>query len=732
VSDIEIIKTACRNCHGSCVADVYLKDGKIIKIKPDKDSPLSRGRMCPKGLSGIELVYHPDRLKYPMKRVGERGEGKWQRISWDEAYDILCDNINEITAKYGREAIAVGHGTGRHHMNQVIRFANTLGTPNWFEPGFAQCFFPRIAVAKMTIGEFMPCDYYGDVNPECIMVWGHNHIKSGHGGENMFLIGDAVKKGSKLIVVDPRRTELAERADLWLQVRPGSDAALAMAMVNVIIEEELYDKEFVENWTFGFEELKERAKEYPPKKVSEISWVPEEQIVEAARMFSAAKPGLMEWGLALEHTCNCIQAVRAVGLIPILTGNIDVPGGWVEGMKLMDPPDKNLDRLAIEQQHKRLGFGEYKLLTALDAPNPGSHIPTILEAMKTEKPYPIKCLLLFGNNGLLSIADTKNTYEAYMANDFICCMDLFMTPTAEISDLVLPAASWLELNEIIAYPAYSANTVLVQKQIVRTHECKSDEEVFCELSKRLGLDWGADKPEDIYNQQLKATGERYPEYKDINFERMKELNYISVPIEYRKYEKSGFKTRTGKAELYCTQLEAWGYDPLPYYVEPPETVFSQPELAKEYPLTLTTGGRSIYFFCTENRQMPSLRGKHPFPLVEIHPATAKEHGIEDGDWVYIETPRGRITQKARVTDGIDPRVINCEYGWWYPEVETPDHGLWESNANVLTPMSSPYDPAMGTYALRAFLCRIYKNEDCHIEERYRESDIYKQYVASKE
>ena len=154
---------------------------------------------------------------------------------------------------------------------------------------------------------------------------GHNHSKSGHGREYVF-IGDAVKKGSKLIVVDPRRTELAERADLWLQVRPGSDAALAMAMVNVIIEEELYDKEFVENWTFGFEELKERAKEYPPKKVSEISWVPEEQIVEAARMFSAAKPGLMEWGLALEHTCNCIQAVRAVGLIPILTGNIDVPG----------------------------------------------------------------------------------------------------------------------------------------------------------------------------------------------------------------------------------------------------------------------------------------------------------------------------------------------------------------------------------------------------------------------
>lgn len=171
--------SACRNCHGGCTARLDVEDGTVIRITPDPDSPLSGGRMCPKGLSGRELLYHPDRLKYPMKRVGERGEGKWARISWDEAYTVIKENIDRITAKWGREAIAIAQGTGRHHINQTMRFANTLGTPNWIEPGFAQCFFPRINVGNMTFGGFPVCDYYGSVNPEVILVWGHNHWISG-------------------------------------------------------------------------------------------------------------------------------------------------------------------------------------------------------------------------------------------------------------------------------------------------------------------------------------------------------------------------------------------------------------------------------------------------------------------------------------------------------------------------------------------------------------------------
>jgi len=715
-----VVKTLCRSCHGSCVAEVTLEDGAPVRIVPDKASPLSRGRMCPKGLAGIELLYHPDRLRYPLKRIGERGEGKWERIDWEEAYSILIEKINDITQRYGRQAICVAQGTGRHHMNQCIRFANTLGTPNWIEPGFAECFFPRIAVAKMTIGEFQPCDYYGGVNPECVCVWGHNHILSGHGGENMFLVGDAIESGAKLIVVNPRKTVLAEQADIWLRLRPGTDAALALGMINVIISEELYDRDFVENWTYGLEELKRRAEEYPLDKVEQITWIPAEMIREAARMFAAAKPGMMEWGVALEHTVNCIQAVRAVGAIPILTGNIDVPGGWAEGRGAIPPPDKNIDRLPQEMKEIRLGIEDYKVLSSIDAPNPGAHIPTVLGAMLTGKPYPVKMLILSGNNGLLSIAETKKTYEAYMANEFICCMDLFMTPTAEIADLVLPAASWMELDEIVGFPAYSANTILVQKQLTRTHECVSDEEFYCEVCKRLGLDWGADEADGVLDEQLAVTRKKFPEFADLTLEKMRGLTYLSLEPEYRKYLKNGFRTNTGKAELYCTQLEKWGCDPLPSYTEPAETPVSRPDLAEEYPLILTTGGRSIYFFCTEHRQIPALRSKHPFPLIDIHPDTAKEYGIENGDWVWIESPRGKITQKANITDGIDPRVVNCEYGWWYPEEKAPDHGLWESNVNVLTSIAPPYDPAMGSYPLRGFLCRISRNETGQrIEGRYK-------------
>ena len=717
-------KTLCRSCHGSCVAEVEIEDGRPVRIAPDKGSPLSRGRMCPKGLAGIELLYHPKRLKYPMKRAGERGEGKWERVSWDEAYGIVAENYTRITGKYGRQAVCVAQGTGRHHMNQCIRFANTLGTPNWIEPGFAECFFPRIAVSKMTIGEFQPCDYYGGVTPGCVCVWGHNHILSGHGGENMFLVGDAIRDGAKLIVVDPRKTVLAEQADIWLQPRPGTDAALALGMINIIISEKLYDGDFVENWTYGLEKLARRAAEYPPDLVEEITWVPEGKLADAARMFAAARPGMMEWGVALEHTVNCVSAVQAVGAIPILTGNIDVPGGWAEGRGLMPPPGKNEDRLPQELKEIRLGIERHKLLCATDAPNPGAHIPTVLEAMRSGKPYPVKMLILSGNNGLLSIAESKKTYEAYMANEFICCMDLFMTPTAEIADLVLPAASWMELDEVVGFPAYSANTILVQKRLARTNECVSDEEFYCELCKRLGLDWGAGEPDGVLEQQLAATREKFPEFADLSLEKMRELTYLSVEPKYRKYLDGGFRTNTGKAELYCTQLEKWGYDPLPSYTEPSETPVSRPDLAEAYPLVLTTGGRLLHYFCTEHRQIPSLRSKHPFPLVDMHPDTAREYGIEDGDWVWIESPRGRITQKANVTDGIDPRVVNCEYGWWYPEEPAPDHGLWESNVNVLTSIGPPYDPAMGTYPLRAFLCNISKNgEGGLIEERYERNGV---------
>jgi thiosulfate reductase/polysulfide reductase chain A len=721
----EEIKTACHVCHGGCGAIVTLEDGKITKIRPDPDSPLSKGRMCPKGLAGAELVYNPKRLQYPMKRAGARGEGKWKRISWDEAYDILTKNIEKIRRENGAESIVVAQGTGRRHLKHTCRFANALGTPNWIEPGTAQCFFPRVCTGMLTYGTMPVVDYYGDKAPGVILVWGSNPVVSGADAELQFHIRDAIKKGSKVIVVDPRRTELAKKAELFLQIRPGTDAALALGILNILISEHRYDAQFVEQWTHGFEALAERCREYPVELVSKLTWIPEEQIVAAARLLSDACPCALEWGCAVEHTPNCFQTVRAMALIPALLGSFDVPGGFIEGMHLMPEADILVRKLPDEQGYKRMGESQFKLLAGVGNECPAAHVPTLFHAMRTGEPYPMKGLLLFGNNGLMGFADSKKTLEAYQNMEFISCMDLFLTPTAELADLVLPAASWLEADGVYSGPSLADHVALVQKKIVQIGECKQDEEVFCELARRLHLDYEAEEFHKILNDQLSTIGEVYPDYEGLNFEKMKKLNYIEVPVTYRQYERRGkMNTPTGKVELYSTVMESMGLDPLPSYQEPPESPYSQPELLEQYPVILITGGRQHPYFISENRAIPRLRKLAPFPECELHRTTAEQHGIQAGDWVFVETLRGRITQKAKVTEDMLPGVINCQLGWWYPEVETPDHGWMESNCNILTSSEPPYDPNSGTYQLRALLCRISPNPEGHkIEERYRQSDL---------
>lgn len=696
----KVYRSACRMCHGGCGVLVHVKDGKVTKIKGDPESPLNKGKICPKGAASIEHLYNPTRLKYPLKRSGPRGGGKWQRISWNEAYEVIIKNILKIRDNYGIESVAIGQGTGRHHFFHTIRFAHALGTPNWIEPGCAQCFIPRVATAMMTYGDLPVCDYYGNVNPECVLVWGHNPVVSGPSCEIQFRVKDCIKKGTKLIVVDPRKTEMAKKAEIWLQLRPGTDDALALSMMNVIINEEIYDKEFIEKWTHGFSRLTARVQEYPPEWAEKITWVSAEKIKDAARLFAKTRPATLEWGVALEHTPNCLQTVRAVALLPAITGNIDIPGGWIFGMHIVDRVPILTEKLSEKMRNKRMGANEFKVLCSNEALLPSAHVPTVFKAMRTGDPYPVKALMIFGSNGLMSYADTKQVYETFMNLDFISVMDIYMTPTAELADIVLPAATWLEVNQIVAAPVIAHNVAMAQKKITRMWECKQDEEVFVELARRLNLEAGTESIEEIYNQQLRPLG--------ITFDELKEKNVVSVPLKYRKFEEAGFMTPSGKIEIASSYLESLDFDPLPYYREPPESPISTPELAIEYPLILTTGARSQYFFHTEYRQISSLRRKHQDPIVEIHPETAEKHNIQEGDWVWIESARGRIKQKAKVTDGIDYRVVHIEHAWWFPEEPTPDYGMWRSNANVLTSSAPPYDPAMGTYQLRALLCKIYK------------------------
>ncbi len=698
-----VLKSVCRSCHGGCGALMHVQDGELIKVEGDPDSPLNKGRLCPIGIATKDLVYHPDRLKYPMRRKGKRGSGEWERISWEEALKEIADKLQAIKEEFGPEAIVMGTGTGRHHIRWVSRFGHALGTPNWCEPGFAQCFHPRINASLLTFGDFPVCDFTGDTPAELILYWGHNPIHSGPDGETRFNVRDSLASKPRIIVIDPRETYLAKKADLWLQLRPGTDDALALAMLNVMITEEIYDREFVEKWTHGFEALAERVKDNTPEWAEEITWVKADDIREAARLFAQTKPSLMEWGVAIEQTPNCIQTVRAVSMLPAITGNIDIPGAWVFGMGGIGRFPSLIENLSEEANAKRLGANRFKMLCGEGADLPAAHIPTVLQAMRESKPYPVKAFMVFGNNTLTTYGNSSQVYESLMKLDFMVCADLFMTPTAELADIILPAAAWPELNQVAGLPTRAANVVLAQQKVVQVGECKSDEEIFVELARRMNLDCCTEPVEDVLDEQLEAGI-------GMTFDELKKKGFYKVPFKYRKFEEAGFKTPTGKIELYSTRFEDMGYDPLPYYEEPPESPISTPGVAEDFPLVLTTGGRIPFFFNSEHRQIKRLRKAQADPLAEIHPVTAKKLEIEEDDWMWIETRRGKMRQKAKIWDGIDPRVIHVEHGWWFPEKPAPEYGVWESNANLLTSNLPPYDPQMGTYHLRGLLCRVAKAE----------------------
>ena len=696
----QVHKSVCRICHGGCGARLYVEDGKLVKVKGDPDSPLSKGWMCIKGLNTPEIVNHPDRLTSPLKRKGERGSGEWEEVSWDVVLDEIASKVDQIRKESGSESIALGQGTGRHHYLHTVRFANALGTPNWYEPGLAQCFIPRISVSYLMYGGFVVGDYYGDVKPECIMFWGHNPLVSSADGELSVVARKALHEGAVGIAIDPRRSETAKKCDMWLSLRPGTDDALALAMIHVIINEELHDKDFVEKWTSGFEELKEHVVSFTPEWAEGITWVPAAQIAEAARTYATKKPAVLEWGLAIEQNINTLQTVRAIGILRALTGNIDVPGGDIMGMNIIRGYPTLKDKLPPEMLKKRLGAEEYKLLGGWRAFMPSAHIPSLFRAMRTGDPYRVRALMIFGNNPLTTVANSREVYESLRKLDLLVVTDLFMTPTAALADYVLPASYWPEVEQVIAYPLVAENVVMAQKKVTQTGECRQDEWIMDELSKRLDLPDCDKTLKDVMDYQLSPLGITYSE--------LKEKGFVYPPHKYRKYEKDGFKTPTGKIELYSRSLKKMGYDPLPSYKEPPESPLRTPELLHEFPYVLTTGSRRPEFFHSEHRQVRSLRERRPDPQVEIHIDTAGRHGIGQGDWVKISSPRGSIRMRALVSEDIHPKVVNVEHGWWFPERGGPDFGVWESNANVLTNNGPPYDPAFGTYQLRGLLCRIEK------------------------
>lgn len=705
----KIVRTFCFSCRGGCGVQLHVKNNEIIRVEGDPDHPVSKGTLCPKGLAVKQLVHHPDRVKYPLRRLGKRGEGKWEQISWDEAFDEIATKLLKIKEEYGAEAIVSGIGTGRNHNDWSARFCNHLGTPNANDP-MHFCMGPRCVASYINIGIPAPNEpHYNATN--CLVAWGRNEIHS-HPSVGRYIF-NAVERGSKLIVVDPRLTKLASRADIWLQIRPGGDDALALSMMHTIIGEELYDKEFVTKWTYGFDELKEHVKKYSPEWAEPITWIPAEKIRQVARLFATTKPACIAPGVAVEMQMNSYQTQRALYFMSALTGNFDVPGGNIIWVPPLGGFFLNCDNdvLPPEQRAKALTGGA-KLHGGHEWGPPNFLVegPPLWQAITTGKPYPVKACFWIAHNPVVGLPNTSAVLDALEKLEFLVVGDFFLTPTAELADIVLPMATWPEKSDIgwfttplehAQFHDKDAFAVYAWVKAVSVGETKSSLEVYNELAKRMKLTGFWEKPEDAFNMLLEPTG--------MNWEEFKKARIIRKDMIWKKYEGGLFHTPSGKFEFYSNYLKDLGYSPMPEYVEGPESPLSATTMLQSYPLVLITGARIPVFYHTDQRNIPWLREIYPEPLIEIHPDTAAKYGIKEGDWVWIETKRGKVKQKAKITLGIDPRVVHA-VRWWYPEKSGPEHGIRESSINFVT-IDAPYDPGIGSPTMRGLLCKISKVEE---------------------
>lgn len=724
--------TACYMCWQQCEVKMRIKDGILKEVVGNPGGFVGGGYGCERLKAAPEFHYHPKRLNYPLKRVGKRGEGKWERITWDQAMDEIAEKLLKIKKEYGPEAITKFGGTVHGPADWACwRFFNIWGSPNVFNQG-KNC---------GQANNLMECGMYGWDSLGCapkpgasktVVVWGANPAHSWMTKWNGILA--SIDQGAKLVVIDPRLTETASYADLWIQPRPATDGALGWGVIKVLIEEELYDKEFVENWCLDFDKIVARAAEYKLDEIAEITGVPVAKIQQLARMY-ADGPTCQVWGLASCHFGDGAGqvAVHVQAVIRAITGNVDREGGnpmtgphenidWFKGIaweEFINNPHRTRDCVTADKfpicSVKSLArYNEY-IMKAWKGKGYGCSFymlfPAsrgIYDAIRYGKPYPIKAMFIQTGDPLLTLAGAKECYDAMKQVELSVGIDFFMTPSLALCDYVLPAASWIERPHLMMFWGLTNVGVAFKQPMEPLYERKDDYYLWKELAKRCKLEgeW-PDTLEEMYDLFLRPMGKTLKELAESD-------EYWTVPPEaYERYKTNGygFGTKSGKCELLPSAIAEAGYDPLPRYVEPPQSKYRTPELAKEYPYALISGSRIRPYWHTSYRELKTLRWRHEYPVVEIHPATARKHDIANGEYVYIETPLGRVKQKARVTSEIQPDVIHAEAYWYFPEQPEEEpylFGVWDTNINAI--IDDDYDVLdyAGDHPFRGMLCKIYK------------------------
>jgi anaerobic selenocysteine-containing dehydrogenase len=789
------VHTFCGLCIARCGAVAVVEDGRFTRLEPDPGHPTGQA-LCAKGHASPELVYHADRLTHPLRRTRPKGDPDpgWERIGWDEALDLTAAAMRRVAERHGPEAVAftlsspsttaIGDSNG-----YIRRLMNAFGTPNSSYTldicGWGRAFATRYTYGVGVVGTGAGGGMPDIENSGVLILWGYNpsNTRLTHATAAVA----ALKRGMRLIVVDPRHVGLANKADLWLRVRPGTDGALALGLANLMIERGWYDRDFIREWSNGphlvradtgrllteadlaaggdakrllawdgtasrlvpydtaagrydgdsaglalegeyrmntpagevvchpaFELYARLCRHYPPEAVEAICWIPRAELEEAARLIWDSRPvSYYAWSGHEQHA-NVTQTARAMSLLYALTGCFDQPGGNVVFATAPAAPVTGEELPAAKNMRPTLGLAERPL-----GPARWNHVTTrdLYRAIREGKPHPVRALIGFGANILLAHADGGQGREALKALDFYVHADLFMNPTAEMADLVLPVASAFEREGLkIGFEISPEAQSLIQLRpavVPPPGEARPDTDIVFDLAARLGLGeqfWNADIDAG-YRHQLAPTG--------VSLEQLRAAPggvRVALQTRYRKHAEPdakgaprGFATPSRKVELYSQTFLEHGYPPLPEFAEPQVGPTARPDLAARFPLVLTSAKATL--FCqSQHRALPSLRKRAAYPEVELHPAAAQARGVANGDWVAIETPDGAVRARARLNQSLDPRVVVGEHGWWQgcAELGAPGYdpfGPSGANFNLLIG-SAALDPVSGTASHRSYLCEI--------------------------
>ena len=712
---LEWWKGLCGICPAGCWVEVGLQDGRLADIRADTSHTL--GMICRRGQHAPEIVYSEHRLKYPLKRVGPKGSYDFERISWDEAYKVIVDNLNRIKEESGAEAVAIYTGRGAQELSLCDMFqpkgvtvssaSNVLfpfGSPNTMGVG-ALCYVSLHMIAPLVTMGRMQTNMFNDIeNAEMVVVWGTNPATDSPPIDMLRLEG-AARRGADIVVIDPRRTETAVRTNAqWVPIRPGTDGALALSLIEVLIEDDLCSQDFAENWSHGFEELENYVQHFRPEVVETITGVPAETIRDLAhRICNASGTSLLMY-TGLEYSNTGVQSARAVLSLFALADQLDVPGGI--GLTMLN--DQFPINRACNQENpdleRAVGYSQFPIYSNYRGE---SHAIGLVDSVLKGEPYSIRGLIIQGASLLTSWPQTSIWRETLSKLDFVACIDRQLTADAAYADIVLPATTMFENS---SYMVYGPIFRLREKIIEPVGEARNDYLIMAELAQRLGYGQLFPQTEEaMLRQALEGSGYGLEEVRGAGGW----VRLATPMMEYKKWQKGGlrkdgqpgFETPTGKFEIWSTIFDEYGYEPLPKYIEPAEGPLGNPKLAGEFPLVFNSGARPQTDFRSQHHGIKNLVKDNPEPTVEMNTGDAAERGIKNGDMVEVRTARGRVPFRARVTDDIVQGAVECNFGGGTP---VGPKAWQEWNVNELTDISN-YDRISGFPVYKALLCDVVKN-----------------------